>query len=99
MFNSTGVSGLQTAFNWIGQIINLRLPNMNITLWQFALGLFFFRVIFKLILSLMDTRIGGIGYRGSSYHGEDKYDYYRTIDDSKVGKDGYMYTQERRRTK
>lgn len=68
MFTSDAVQAINASFNWIWQFVNIHPPGMNISLWQLAIGLFFFRYLWKIVLGLLNTRVSGVGYRGSSYH-------------------------------
>lgn len=84
MFTQEASSFLQSAFSWIWSFINIHPVGLNISLWQFAVGLFVFRIVFKLILNLIGVGIGSskVTYRSSSYHGkkESVYDNWNTED-------------------
>lgn len=56
----------------VTRILNMTIPALNITLWQFFMAIFMLGFVLKIVLSLMNTTINGINYRSTSYHGKNK---------------------------
>lgn len=81
MFTSDGFSVLSSLFGWIWTVANFRIPGLAITLWQAFAALFMLKFVFKIAMSFANTHIGGVSYRGSSYHGtDDKYKNWNVND-------------------
>lgn len=56
----------------VTRILNMTIPALNITLWQFFMAIFMLGFVMRIILSLMNTTINGISYRSTSFHGKSK---------------------------
>lgn len=76
MFTSDAASAIRTVFQWIYSFINITIPGLTVTLWQLALGLFLFRLVWRIALSLTNTTSLGVSYKSSSYHKEQTYEQY-----------------------
>lgn len=68
MFTSDASNAISAVFGWIWSFINIRIPGLTVTLWQLAIGLFLFRVVWNIALGLTNTKVGGVSYRSTSYH-------------------------------
>lgn len=67
MFSSTGANVLAMFFSWIWTIANMTLPGLSITLWQLFTGIFMISFVLRLVISLLNTHVGGFSYRSTSY--------------------------------
>lgn len=72
MFTSDATFAIGRVFQWIWSFINITIPGLTVTLWQLAVGLLMFRVVWKIALGITNTSVGGVSYRSSSYHGKKK---------------------------